>query len=230
MKSYSQNSEDLFVLHLFDRPGIFLELGAGNGEHFSNCKLLREHGWNGLSIDADNHGNPAVIKDHISVENIGSYLPEKLDFLSIDLDGNDYWILQEIFKSVYPKCVCLEINSQLPMDKAIVINYDAKRTWDGSYAYGMSYQAAFDLLKHNGYQVIRNCNNTNLIAVKDLVTLNDCGKTYSHAEVVPEGSKWLEVIVSKWDVTWTPGMEEHARQLFKKELRSTIITTKDIQF
>ena len=45
MKTYAQNKEDLFVLSLFPEgfKGNFLELGAGDGIHFSNCKLLIEN-------------------------------------------------------------------------------------------------------------------------------------------------------------------------------------------
>ena len=180
-----------------------MELGAGDGIHFSNCKLLIENGWNGLSIDLDNHGNKRVKELKISIENISKITKQiihntkpyyGIDFLSIDIDGNDYWILQEIFKQVYPKCICLEVNSQLPKDKSMVINYDSERIWDGSFAYGMSYKAAFDLLNYHGYQVIRNCNNTNLIAVKNLVELKDCQQTWSHPENMPENSYWQEII------------------------------------
>lgn len=191
--SYSQNKEDLFILALFDRPGTYLELGAGDGTHFSNCRLLRENGWVGLSIDADNKGNAAVIQDFLTVDNIGGYVPERLDFLSIDLDGNDYHILQRILQIVKPKCICLEVNSQLPKDKAIVINYDPKRSWDGSYAYGMSYLTAFKLMSWHGYTVVRNFNNTNLIAVRNIVALEDCGQTWSHPETMPAGSCWIDI-------------------------------------
>jgi len=199
MKSYSQNSEDTFILELFrgiKRELFYLELGAGDGEHFSNCKLLKENGWTGISIDADNKGNGEVISAFITRENIislieGSVKGRGIDFLSIDLDGNDYWILKEILTYMDPCVICMEINSQLPNDEEMVINYDPDRSWNGSFAYGMNYEAALRLMDDFGYSVIKNCSNTNLIAARRIPDYEDFGKTYSHPEVLPEGSFFL---------------------------------------
>jgi hypothetical protein len=199
MKHYSQNGEDLFILELFKgvkRQLYYVELGAGDGVHFSNCRLLKENGWKGISVDADNKGNSDVIQSFITVENILETIGDsKIDFLSIDLDGNDYWILLEILNNGdnKPKVICCEINSQLHNKYAMAINYDASRFWDGSYSYGMNYVAAFEILEHFGYQVIKNVNNTNLIAVKNVISYDDCELTYSHPEVLPEGSKFVKV-------------------------------------
>lgn len=199
MKSYSQNSEDTFILELFKgvkRQLHFIELGAGDGEHFSNCKLLKENGWNGISIDADNKGNNEVLQSFITRENIINLIDENhkgstIDFLSIDLDGNDYWILKEILTYFDPCVICMEINSQLPNDEEMVINYNPDRSWDGSFAYGMNYEAALRLMDDFGYLVIRNCSNTNLIATRAIPDYEDFGQTYSHPEVLPEGSYFL---------------------------------------
>ena len=44
-------------------------------------------------------------------------LPMDFDFLCIDVDGSDYWLLHEIFHHRYrPKVVCIESNPTMPND------------------------------------------------------------------------------------------------------------------
>lgn len=207
MNSYSQNGEDLIVYKILysykwicnEQNGYMVELGAGDGTHFSNCKLFRELGHAVASYDADNKGNPDVIKKFITKENVLECFTSDVDcdFLSIDLDGNDFWILAQILKHHKPLIICCEVNSQLPLDSCIAINYNAGRSWDGSFGYGMSYKAAIMLLEGYGYSILDNVNNTNLIAVKEPRKFGykypEFKQTYSHPEVMPEGSYWVEV-------------------------------------
>ena len=44
-------------------------------------------------------------------------LPMDFDFLCVDVDGSDYWLLQEVFEHNYrPKVVCIEFNPTMPND------------------------------------------------------------------------------------------------------------------
>ena len=53
--SHSQNAQDLFVTHMFNKhniPPFFVEAGAGDGVHISNTYLLEKHlGWSGLLVE-----------------------------------------------------------------------------------------------------------------------------------------------------------------------------------
>ena len=53
MISFSQFEEDIFIFDLFKKKninnGLFVEFGAWDGVHLSNCKLLADNGWNGFS-------------------------------------------------------------------------------------------------------------------------------------------------------------------------------------
>lgn len=54
MDSHSQYKQDLWVASLFprDHQGVFVELGAGDGQTFSNTVMLEEQfGWTGLLIE-----------------------------------------------------------------------------------------------------------------------------------------------------------------------------------
>ena len=55
MKSFSQFQEDKIVLKIFTKKniktGLFVEFGAWNGIHLSNCRLLAENLWSGFFIE-----------------------------------------------------------------------------------------------------------------------------------------------------------------------------------
>ena len=45
------------------------------------------------------------------------HLPNDFDFLCIDVDGSDYWLLHDVFEHNYrPKVVCIESNPTMPND------------------------------------------------------------------------------------------------------------------
>ena len=52
MKNFSQNNEQEVILKYFgDYVGTFLDLGANDGETFSNTRALALSGWKGILID-----------------------------------------------------------------------------------------------------------------------------------------------------------------------------------
>lgn len=54
-KSYSQDSEDLFLIEYFKNTekGFYLDLGCHHPKRFSNTYLLYKKGWNGINVDAN---------------------------------------------------------------------------------------------------------------------------------------------------------------------------------
>ncbi len=53
MKNYSQSNEQSVILEYFKEftPGTFLDLGANDGETFSNTRALALSGWRGVLVD-----------------------------------------------------------------------------------------------------------------------------------------------------------------------------------
>lgn len=82
-----------------------------------------------------------------------------LDLLHIDLDGNDFWIWQEI--DLDPAIVIVEYNSSFGIDRAVTIPYAAdfqraKAHFSHLY-WGCSLKALIDLAGQKGYEFI-GCN------------------------------------------------------------------------
>ena len=160
---FSQCGEDGVLEAIFAQIGVtnrfYVEFGCGDGEQ-CNTALLRRSGWNGLLMDgmADAAAEDAVIhREWISAENINGLfakhgVPDEFDLLSVDLDGNDYWVLEELRHR--PRVIVAEYNANLPVDEWLTIPYDAEHAWDGSDFYGASLPALTGLLREKGYRLV----------------------------------------------------------------------------
>ena len=122
-----------------------VDVGAWDGKHLSNTHslLCSSDGpstrWTGVLIEADRErfdelralhgplGNVCVCEEvsceansNRSLSRIlqrnSPALPMDLDFVSIDVDGTDYWLLHDLFEAGYrPKVVCIEFNPTMPV-------------------------------------------------------------------------------------------------------------------
>src|SRR4249920_3618088 len=114
---YSQNGEQVAIEGILARLGLssgtVVDLGAGDGWALSNTRQLLQQGWRGVLIDADNRGNCEVHQHFLTAENvvgIVSSYTQSADVLSVDLDGNDYWILKAFLASFTPTLIVCEVN------------------------------------------------------------------------------------------------------------------------
>ena len=130
---YSQNGEDGIIKEIFKRlekklNKTCVEFGAWDGIHWSNTyNLIKNHSFKAILIEGDkkrfkelNNNIPkCTIKINRFVEFSGKNkldnilkkhnFPKNFDFLSIDIDGNDYHIFQGL-KIYRPKLICIEFN------------------------------------------------------------------------------------------------------------------------
>ena len=165
MKSFAQNNEDKIVIDLFFKKniknGVFIEFGAWDGVHLSNCKLLADHDWSGFFIEGNSlrfedckknykHNNKIkvlnkfidekyTLNDLIKENNI-----DKIDVLSIDIDGKDLTELKRL-TLVKPKVIIIEYNSTIPFDVECEDNIGGN---------GSSYLSINNHLSKNNYELI----------------------------------------------------------------------------
>jgi hypothetical protein len=182
---YSQNGEDGILQYIFHKIGatnkFFVEVGAGDGIQ-CNTRFLKRLGWEGLQIDAYEQGD--IKKHFVSTENVETILkrykvPFDLDLLSIDIDGNDYWIWQAIV-SYKPRVVMIEYNAMLGDKKSLVMPYNKRHNWNGSDYFGASLSALARLAKKKGY-VLVGTNKTGVNAF--FVERSLAGKHFLNGEV-----------------------------------------------
>jgi hypothetical protein len=167
---YSQNQEEIILEQIQDKYKFVVELGAGDGFHLSNTRYLIEKVANHILIDADNRGNSEVKEHKINRENIIKLLdkyncPLIFDLLSIDLDGNDYWILEEILKYHNPRVIIAEFNACYEDSRAI--EYDPNFTWQGDSYFGFTFEAGKKLMEKFNYKLCFQTGNMNMIFTKN---------------------------------------------------------------
>ncbi len=180
----SQNGEDGIIKYLFSEIGFksryFVEFGFG-AKQSNSLRLMLKEDFNGLFLDGSqeqcSYFNQASEKMGISgvkavcafltVENIDALLKENhvpyaVDFLSIDVDGNDYWLWQKI-TSIDPRVVCIEYNSGIGYEQSWTIPYnpDFERfeAHPSGFFAGASLKALASLGKNKGYRLV-GCDNT----------------------------------------------------------------------
>jgi hypothetical protein len=163
-KIYSQNGEDGLLQAIFQKIGVTnkfaVEFGVENGSECNTRYLVERKGWIALQMDPADHAPTSQIKkEFITAENINEVfkkhnVPASFDLLSIDIDGNDYWVWKALDPFYTPRVVVMEYNGKFPPTESKTIPYDPDFRWDGSDYYGASLGALSKLAGAKGYTLI----------------------------------------------------------------------------
>jgi hypothetical protein len=171
---FSQYGEDGILAEIFARIGevgkFAVEFGIEDGRECNARRLIEERGWSALLIEGNRPyseaararyaGRPVqVMQRFLAAETILATLaeagvPAEFDLLSIDVDGNDYWLWQTILAAHRPRAVVIEYNGRWPPPKVWVMPYDPNHRWDSSVAYGASLAALERLGARKGYTLV----------------------------------------------------------------------------
>jgi hypothetical protein len=176
---YSQSDEDGIIAEIFNRIGteskIFFEFGVGDGLANNTLNLLVA-GWKGYWIDGSTEfiniikekhkwyldkGQLQLLQAFITKDGINGLIkqmgiPKSIDLLSIDIDGNDYWVWQAI-DALSPRALVIEYNSTLRPPVSVVMEYREDYQWNGTTYYGASLKAFEKLGQSKGYSLV-GCN------------------------------------------------------------------------
>ena len=161
---YSQNGEDGITLAIFGKIGFtnkkYLEFGATS--ECNNSQILHvNHGftgvlWNGSKSDCS---YSKIHEEFITVENIKELcakydVPAEPDFVSIDIDGNDWHVWRELNKVCRPRVLVIEHTGSFTPGMDKVMPYNAKHVWDGTQYLGASIEALYLLGRRLGYSLV----------------------------------------------------------------------------
>ncbi|MBI1812272.1 FkbM family methyltransferase [Candidatus Peregrinibacteria bacterium] len=160
---YSQNGEDGIIAAVFAMIGTTnrscVEFGVEDGMESNTRHLIVKKGWKGLLMDGSHEVlERRVHREFITTENIEDlfrkyHVPKEFDLLSIDIDGNDYWIWKAI-TTYRPRVVIIEYNAHLPPEESKTIPYDPAFVWDTTDYYGASLLALRKLGEAKGYTLL----------------------------------------------------------------------------
>lgn len=190
-KISSQTDEDGIIEAIFGhippRSKYFVEFGIGPNwlDHDyvhgleGNCVRLRDElGWNGLFMDGGNHPEKYDIKNEFikATEINGLFrkydVPQDVDIISIDVDGQDFWIMMAI--DYRPTLFIVEYNPNFyQIHQTLTVPFDEYFRWDGTKHYGASLGALIKLARDKGYKLVY-ANGVNAFFVKeDLIKNTD---------------------------------------------------------
>jgi len=183
-RCYSQSDEDGIILYILASIGMtdrrVVELCCGNGHECMATNLVLNHGFEAMLFDgdADNIRSariffesrketfsvaPTLRQAWITRDNINDLLRSvgatgEVDLLSIDMDGNDYYIWKAI-DVIKPRLCVFETHNIIPGDRSLTIPYDPAFTcWDKKGAEqdfrSVSLAAMKKLSEAKGYRMI----------------------------------------------------------------------------
>ena len=173
--SFSQADDDGIIAEIFRRIGhgnkIFFEFGRGGDT--GNSVSLFTQGWTGVWLDGDD-GNTARIRadfakdiergtvkvgtELVTAENINELtakyeLPEMIDLVSIDIDGNDYYVVEAM--NLKARVLVVEYNARFQPPARVVQKYHKDFYWKhGGPFVGASLQSFTDLCNKKGMTLV----------------------------------------------------------------------------
>ncbi|MDO9262835.1 MAG: hypothetical protein Q7U02_02635 [Desulfosalsimonadaceae bacterium] len=179
---FSQWGEDgiiqFLLRHIPIQNKVFVEFGVENYTEANTRFLLINDHWAGLVMDGSGDNieyikndpiywrcNLKAVRAFITKENINGLLSEngirgEIGLLSIDIDGNDYWVW-EAMDAVNPVIVVVEYNHRFGRDRAVTVPYDARFMRTAAHHtniyYGASLKALYLLAGKKGYAFV-GCN------------------------------------------------------------------------
>jgi hypothetical protein len=177
-KVFSQWGEDGIIQYLISRivieNKIFVEFGVQDYSESNTRFLLVNDNWTGLVIDSSPESikhirlqeyywkyDLTAICDFVTVDNINDLISDtvtgSIGILSIDIDGNDYWIWNAI-SVISPQIVIVEYNSSFGNQHAVTIPYQPDFSREKAHFsrlyWGASLPAFCHMASRKGYSYV----------------------------------------------------------------------------
>jgi hypothetical protein len=178
-KVFSQFGDDGIIQYLINNveteSRTFVEFGVEDYREANTRFLLVNDNWRGLVIDGSESNVEAIkqgsiywqqdltaVSHFITTDNINEIITRnnfagELGLLSIDIDGNDYWVWEAI-NVVSPAIVVVEYNSIFGASRAVTVPYDPKfrrgKAHPSQLYFGASLRALARLAESKGYQFV----------------------------------------------------------------------------
>jgi hypothetical protein len=179
---YSQFEEDgiiLYVLSMIEFKTMrAVEMCCGSGEECMSTNLILNHGFDGYLFDGSAENvrraksffeskrdcllyTPVLKEAWITTDSVNGLLKAsgcagEVDLFSLDIDGNEYWVLKAI-DSINPRLLVVETHNIIPADKSLTIRYEPDFCYLNSLKEdfrSVSLLAMVRLCKRRGYRLI----------------------------------------------------------------------------
>ncbi len=183
---FSQFGDDGIIQYLLRvtgaTPDTFIEFGVTDYAEANTRFLVLNDNWRGLVIDGDPAMVERIRKDPIctfyDVTPVSAFIDRdnindlfikhgfegEIGLLSVDIDGNDYWVWEAV-TAVNPVVVVSEYNSTFGPTQAVTVPYDPafqrQKAHPSNLYYGASLAALCHLAEKKGYVFVGSNSNGN---------------------------------------------------------------------
>lgn len=142
-KIFSQFGEDGITVKIFDLIGttnkICVEFGVESGKECCSKILWVENNFKQVLFDSS-HKNLDINlkKETITVKNVlqilsKNHIPINLDFLCVDIDSYDFYVVHKILEKYYPRLLIVESHPVYGKeDKTVKLNNPLKGAYNGA--------------------------------------------------------------------------------------------------
>jgi hypothetical protein len=164
-KRFSQFGEDGITVEIIRNIGdsnrYYVEIGAYPNE--CNSKVLKvDWGWRGIALDREpSFCNPAdaLFTEEITPFNINEIfrkyrIIDNPAFMSIDVDGLDFHLWNNMLSQFDPNIMCIEVNTHHLWNVDEVMPISEFYTWDYTDYFGASLMAMNRLAESRGYVLV----------------------------------------------------------------------------
>jgi hypothetical protein len=163
---------------------IAVDIGAADGIRRSNTYALFRNGWKGLGVECDNRQasklalayknfpHVAVSRCRVTPNNVVPMLQDygiepNFSVLSLDIDGNDYWVLDALLQHFRPRLIVTEVNEKIPPPIKFVVKYNPDFQLRHHF-YGYSIMKLEELTDRHNYSLLELEYNNAFLAPKEL--------------------------------------------------------------
>lgn len=182
-KVFSQHYQDGIIERIFEVIGVknkfYVEFGARDGVGLSNTANLRVNcGWSGILFEPFEKANKEInlYRKTVTPQNVNTLfqeynVPHEFDFLSIDVDGYDYWIWKALMHE--PRLVQIEANLKFKPSVSQVRKYDKDNNYPEAEGGGASVSALKKLGEFKGYSLVYRQRHDLFFVKRDLLNEKD---------------------------------------------------------
>jgi hypothetical protein len=194
IESISSNFDESLIIDKYlsqfnDTNKFCVDIAASDGVSMSNTYDLFKKGYNGIAVEFDSEkfsklaktykvfNSAYLVKTKVTPHNINHILkscfcPKDFDFLNLDIDSYEYFVLDEMFKEFRPKLICLEINEKIPPPIKFTVLYDETHWWKGDHFFGLSISKAYELCIKYNYSIVE-LEYNNLFLIPNEININN---------------------------------------------------------
>lgn len=151
--------------------GVAVDVAACDGVSKSNTLALYEAGWTGLAVEGDPARFAQLARSYreltqvslarfwVTPENVAGLLeaagvPREFEFLNLDLDSYDHFVLAALLERFRPRVICAEINEKIPPPLRFSVRYDPSHVWRQDHFYGQSLSKLHELAVARDYALV----------------------------------------------------------------------------